>query len=448
MQRGTWLAGALAGGCAAVGLWQCARRGGGDNGEEDEEGIGALPSPRGAPARGVQIIEGGGAYAALNAEGRLKCWGHEDGGGVQPAETVGEDALLVQMLAGTENGFAAIMSDGRLLLWGELTAVKEEVLKSFPARPTSLVSTRRSVLVQNAAGDGVLFGVWGVVEHSKLEAFCLTSTEYADAAILAKSGEVFAVGESYYGAAPPHYTRLTRLFATGSAFAATKEDGTVVSWGDPASGGEGAPSVPVATVVATAQAFCALTDAGTVHAWGMPGKGGDAAAAQERLTDEHVVSVHATRSAFAALTRTGRVVVWGSNVFGGRQESADAALGGRVVREVFATHFAFAALCEDGSVAAWGDAEFGGSTTAVRELLREGVRSITAGPRVFGALKATAESNQIVVWGSHGHGGAMPSQPVANVASLFVGAHAVVAVGAGNALIAWGDKAKGGVIPE
>jgi hypothetical protein len=58
------------------------------------------------------------------------------------------------------------------------------------------------------------------------------------------------------------YSRYPKIYSTGIAFAALKADGSITAWGDPDSGGAGAPSGTGYTkIYSTGIAFAALKSA-------------------------------------------------------------------------------------------------------------------------------------------------------------------------------------------
>eukprot|EP00754_Rhynchopus_humris_P036360 Rhum_TRINITY_DN184_c0_g1::Rhum_TRINITY_DN184_c0_g1_i1::g.570::m.570 len=424
----------------------------------------------------VQVFEGGGAFASLTVGRRagtegdqdavdvaeLKCWGMADGGGAAPSGL--EVAGAVQpdaRVAGTLDGFACLTGGGageRLRLWGRLAQHEEKVQAAYEkltnggaVRVARVQATHRTVALEAETGDGVVFGLWGVVGYKGLGLRGLASTEYADAAYITKNDGIFALGEEAYGARPPHRSGMTeKLAATAQAFACVAEDGTVHAWGDKQAGGDDVPSdaTDVRRLHATTQAFAAVCGGGRLVAWGNPLKGGRAPSAPAAGEGEPVVvDVAATRSAFAAVTAEGRVLAWGSPSFGGDQGAADRAMAGKKAKEVKATHYAFAVLCEDGSVVSWGDAEYGGAQGAAAALLASDVVELHSGARVFGVIRqpdADPRSRHVLTWGEPLRGGRCPPPHLlADVRALHVGQHAVVAVRNTGHITVWGDKHKG-----
>ena len=84
------------------------------------------------------------------------------------------------------------------------------------------------------------------------------------------------------------FKKVTDISATGSAFAAIRQDGSVVSWGNTTDGGTMSTSVSsalsgssdptkVVQIYATQSAFAALQQNGAVVAWGDVNNGGSTA---------------------------------------------------------------------------------------------------------------------------------------------------------------------------
>ena len=92
-----------------------------------------------------------------------------------------------------------------------------------------------------------------------------------------------------------------RIHASVWSFAALRSDGLVVTWGDPAGGGDSSDVYSKFTSVqqlcASADSFAALNRDGTLVSWGGSGI----------KTKTQVLRVSASSAAFAALLRDGQV---------------------------------------------------------------------------------------------------------------------------------------------
>ena len=212
----------------------------------------------------------------------------------------------------------------------------------------------------------------------------LASTEKAF--VLHSGGAVVTWGDPAAGGdssqVQAQLARVQQVQGNGSAFAAVLEDGSVVTWGDPRFGGDSSQVqeqlVRVRLIQGTSRAFAAILADGCVVTWGASHSGGDSIEVRGQLVC--VQHVQATREAFAAILEDGSVVTWGNPVFGGDSGKVQEQLVG--VHQVQAAWSAFAAILEDGSVVTWGDPHFGGDSSQVREQLTQ-VRQIQANWSAF-----------------------------------------------------------------
>ena len=161
-----------------------------------------------------------------------------------------------------------------------------------------------------------------------------------------------------------------------------------MTWGKSSSGGDSshlaAALVGVRSVAATEVAFAALKQDGSVVAWGDSAGGGDISSVQPELSSG-VLALSATDRAFAALKSDGSVVAWGEPDRGGDSSSVAALLGGEVYR-IVANDYAFAALKLDGTVVTWGRTIYGGDASFARLETLPSVRDIVPGTFTFAAL--------------------------------------------------------------
>jgi len=103
-----------------------------------------------------------------------------------------------------------------------------------------------------------------------------------------------------------------------------------------------------------ANAFAALRDDGSVVTWGCSQAGGDSSHVRKRL--KNVQQVHASGSAFAALLKDGSVVTWGDSRAGGDCTAVQDQL--REVRQIHAVRSGFLAVLPGQSLVAWGTPDF------------------------------------------------------------------------------------------
>jgi len=265
------------------------------------------------------------------------------------------------------------------------------------------------------------------------------------------------------------------VFSTRYAFAALKDDGSVVAWGDPLRGGELGSSRKllrggVQTIASTGTSFAALKSNGRVVTWGDPYRGGKKeivdfnrnhwAMNQGDLPDVDSTSVrsllrsgvreiYSTRYAYAALKKNGSVITWGLVNSGGDSSQVKRLLEGNVV-SIAASRYAFAALLKDGSVVTWGDPEAQRMTRETMSALRQGqFQSVTANRYGFAALGV---DGNVVSWGSTGSEYSSSSIDTTDVqeslsegvVEVFSSGYAFAALKEDGSVVAWGDSVKGG----
>jgi alpha-tubulin suppressor-like RCC1 family protein len=196
---------------------------------------------------------------------------------------------------------------------------------------------------------------------------------------------------------------VCELFANDSAFAALREDGSVVTWGNPFQGGDSADIQEdlrgcVEHICPNKHAFAALTKSGSVVAWGNIYTGGDASKVQEELASE-VVRIFATPSCFLAVKSDKTIVAWGE---GSPDVNLKAQLTG--LRHLCSNRegTAVAALRSDGSVLTWGRSDHGGDSSKVQQELSNTVDAVYATRTAFAARKS---DGSVVTWGNPREGG-------------------------------------------
>jgi hypothetical protein len=169
---------------------------------------------------------------------------------------------------------------------------------------------------------------------------------------------------------------------------ALKSDGTVVAWGDNASGQTNVPA-GLANVVAIAAGdyhSLALQADGTIAAWGANGYG----ESSPPPNLGHVVELAAGTGFSVGLRSDGTVVAWGDTFFGSNVVPA----GLNQVAGIAAAHKQTLAVKDDGTVRAWGSNESGQAT------IPGGLTSVAAvATGSFHSLALQADGT-VVVWGS------------------------------------------------
>ena len=286
-------------------------------------------------------------------------------------------------------------------------------------------------LVDNGDGTGTLSGTpqpGNVVDHVirldvsiKAGVTQIYSTSSAFAAVK-DDGSVVTWGNSSDGGdsstvSDDLSSGVTQIYSNNVAFSALKGDGSVITWGHSSGGGDSSVvsdglSSGVTEICSTYYAFAALKVDGSVVTWGRAGQGGDSSAVTGNL-GSGVTQIHSTERAFAVLKIDGSVVTWGDSRYGGNSsaETGDLVSG---VTQIYSNHYAFAALKGDGSVITWGYPTFGGDSSTVSDDLSSGVTQIYSTERAFAALKV---DGSVVTWGHPSEGG--NSGAVANYFCTF-----------------------------
>ena len=273
-------------------------------------------------------------------------------------------------------------------------------------------------------------------------------------------GSVVAWGNVDYGGAgaPSSVTDassgVVAVYSADTAFAALKNDGSVVAWGPDWGGGSAPSSVTAANsgVVAmysTIGAFAALKTDGSVVAWGSSDYSyGGTAPNSVTAANSGVAAVYSTQYAFAALKTDGSVVAWGDYYYGGSAPSSVTAANSGVV-SVYSTEQAFAALKTDGRVVAWGDSYYGSGTAPYSvTAANSGVVAIYSTTGAFAALKT---DGSVVAWGNSNYGGAAPSSITAGgsgVVAVYSTNSAFAALKTDGSVVAWGLSDYGGSAPS
>eukprot|EP00973_Karenia_brevis_P094311 12421829-Karenia_brevis.AAC.1 len=248
------------------------------------------------------------------------------------------------------------------------------------------------------------------IECEFLDAVCGHTILYGDnngfsSAVLCRDGSVVTWGKDVCGSVRKQLLSgvLCLQSATG-VFAAVKENGTIITWGQPDY--DAASNLllkPPATfgavcLVNTERAFAAIQKNGSVIAWGDPDFGGDAHRVSEEL-NSGVIKLCSNEKAIAAMKNDGSVCTWGNSRCGGRgsSETRLRPLLQSGVIDVTATSRAFAILKQDGSVTTWGSRSYGADASVVHAELQSGVYTTE---EAFAAIK---KDGSMIIWGTVGH---------------------------------------------
>jgi uncharacterized glyoxalase superfamily protein PhnB len=347
-----------------------------------------------------------------------------------------------------ESAFAAVTSNGSVVTWGS---------KSTGGNASIII-------------DNYLEGIYSEenVSH-KLNSNVISvySNSHAFAA-LKSNGSVITWGDAAYGGnsssvAGSLSSNVTAVYSSGYAFAALKSDGSVVTWGDASYGGNSSLvalvyinglwsytytsvadrlSSNVTAVYSNSEAFAALKNSGSVVTWGANGSGGNSTSVAESLSS-NVTAVYSNSHAFAALKKDGSVVTWGGSYYvGGYSPPTVGGLSSNIAT-VYSTERAFAALKSNGSVVTWGDANYGGNSNSVADSLSSNVTAIYSNRVAFAALKSTGS---VVTWGGDygGNSNSVADRLSSNVIAVYSNLLAFAALKKDGSVVTWGEAYYGG----
>ncbi|GGY21766.1 hypothetical protein GCM10011289_26860 [Paludibacterium paludis] len=277
----------------------------------------------------THVVSSLGGHAVLKRDGRVAAFGDAQvGGDVSP---VADDLSDVVRLVATDYSMAALLADGRAVVWGGVTD-------------------------PGVHAGGLSGGVLSLASNSAVHALL-----HADGSVNVLGVGLLGRGEEISGVRG-RLTAVRRIYASKTAFAALGHDGRVVGWGDDERIGESFREVEprlrdVVSIASTETSFAALTRDGRVVTWGEARTGGDSRAVAPELTG--VALLFANDYAFAALKTDGTVVTWGAAGEGGDSSSVRGML--RDVRAIHSTPLGgFVAIRRDGTLVAWGSASAGG----------------------------------------------------------------------------------------
>ena len=447
------------------------------------------------------------SWAALKEDGSVITWGdaksggdkivmfstnfhHENNYDVPDSELLSADIVKI---VSTSNHFAALKKNGSVVTWGYVSHSSWIYPKLGPnGLPTDSTNVQSDLLsnVSNIYSNSGAFAAlkndgsvvtWGnfyiggerVVRHIGSDGYDL----------LDDSGNPIKTDVS------GKLTNVVKIIANKQAFAALKNDGSVVTWGNSRKGGakkikyyDDSKDVDVSSdlisgvvdIFTTWETFAALKNDGSVVTWGNMRFGGHKMITYDDENDSRnldissglnsgVFTIYSNARSFAALKENGNVITWGLYDWGGEQKikyseetndvdvSSDLTSG--VVR-IFSTRWAYAALKEDGNVITWGNSRKGGlkkvifnssdddsNNIDVSSKLTSDIVTIYSNHEAFAALK---KDGSVVTWGNSSYGGDSSSVDLTNVKKIFNSYNAFAALKTDNSVVTWGDATGGG----
>jgi uncharacterized protein YjbI with pentapeptide repeats len=331
-----------------------------------------FPSPDILDSGVVAVYSTEAAFAALKSDGSVQAWGNNTGGWLYNYDTVAYNLMRsgVVSIYSSQYAFVALKSNGGLVMWGGAGWTIADVSSSISSGVVAVYSTQYA---------------WAALKN--------------DGSVITWADQNFGGNSSVYNNTTNTYTSVASSLTSGfvslwsnqHAFAALKNDGSVVTWGWGSYGGNSSSvssslTSGVVAVYSTATAFAALKNDGSVITWGGGANGGNSSSVSSSLTSG-VVAIYSTPAAFAALKSNGSIVAWGHNGYGG---SFPDLVDNSGFVSIYSTGDAFAALKSNGSVITWGGN--GGDSTSVSSSLNSGVIGLTSNYYSFAALKTSAST--------------------------------------------------------
>jgi hypothetical protein len=228
------------------------------------------------------------------------------------------------------------------------------------------------------------------------------------------------------------------------AYAVIKADGTLLCSGSGSHGGN-CPSPPAnlrylysASHASAGGAFAAVDNVDAVFAWGGGAFGGDTTLVNDLLVPG-VEFVNSFARGFAAYTKEGVLVPWSFESVGNRNSNFDDFARGDIVK-TYGNEYAACALTASQTVFCWGEPSSGANEPAGLSNVKDLYYTDTA----FAALKV---DGSVVVWGHTSNGGSLGAVDATNVAYIFSTRYAFAALKLDDTVVAWGQGSNGGSIP-
>jgi alpha-tubulin suppressor-like RCC1 family protein len=306
----------------------------------------------------VQIYANDFGFAALLSDRSVYVWGLPTYIGTQGFITLnGNKITNVRTIRATLYSFAAILTNGGVVVWGQnslggdpyyqngtLGVFSPPTLVSELSNIKAIYSTSQSFSALNENGE---VWVWGGLSNQNLSIYKVTTA-----------------------------TNVKTITGNYSAFAGLRNDGTVCVWGTANSGGEIGPGqgpgiIPglnnVKKIYATEGAFAALRNDGSVFIWGDIQLGGSLnpnvafPISYQDIPVTDVIDIYSNKGAFVAQL-SNQVYIWGNSLMGGAKvynsEGPDYIPD---IVNVCSSNTAFAGITVDDRVYVWGDPTTGGS---------------------------------------------------------------------------------------
>lgn len=226
------------------------------------------------------------AYLAVKNTGEAIAWGSINGG--HPNSTIKAKLTEIAEVFPVTLGFFAKKTDGSILAWGA----------------GSIESATTPAVLQEIAGSVNVQYLGGSYFATKAD------------------GTTFGWGRPNAEIAAQQFSQFKHIIDHPSAGAAIKDDGTVVTWGDPLYGGDASSVqselVDVIDIKTFSNSFIALTSSGKVIQWGFKDTLPYYNAVKDSLNNIKKIYTHST--AAMAINENGKATVWGVYNHGGIAE--------------------------------------------------------------------------------------------------------------------------------
>jgi alpha-tubulin suppressor-like RCC1 family protein len=336
----------------------------------------------------------------------------------------------------TAYAFALLKTDGNVISWGNLNHFDN----SFECMHSNILATRNSDTVKEHLFIG------SNVKN-------IYSTDYAFAA-LKNDGSVITWGDFNYGGnsdtVKEHLqSDIKKIYSGQFIFAALKNDGSIITWGrkenaiKPNANKLFRLTPPPDNLDLVKRCFsfaggAALKNNGSVIAWGYL----DNFVPIKKYLQSNVRNIYSNNFAFAALKNDGSVITWGKDYGSNLALKKHLSLGSGII-DIYSTSDAFAALRVDGSVITWGDPIKGGNSNLVKKHLSSGIINIYSTSSAFAALK---NDGSVITWGDPEYGGdsdLIKEQLSSNVKKIYSNNNAFAALKNDGSVIIWGYSTSG-----
>ena len=203
------------------------------------------------------------SFYGFSQNGSVITWGpdYKGGNSSSVASELSSNVLKVYSTNSLDSSFdaafAALKTDGSVITWGDSTngGDSSSVSSDLSSGVIEIFSTYGAFAALKNDGSVVTWGV-GSGGGDTAEPYEMQLTSGWGGAFNA-----------------PLTSEVTKIFSTGSAFAALKSDGSVITWGGRNTGGNSSSvasdiSSGVSKIFSNSYAFAALKDNGSVITWG------------------------------------------------------------------------------------------------------------------------------------------------------------------------------------